>query len=219
MQDITLWLTKFTTALEDTFGDRIWFAGLQGSHARGEATENSDIDIVVILDKLSMNDITAYNNMLDTLDKRELACGFLSGKEELLSWEPSDLFQFYYDTNPIKGSLDALLPLLDKDTVDRAIRFGACGIYHGCVHNILYDKSEEILRGLYKGASFVIQANYFKQTGKYIRHQTELATLVSDDDRIITETFISLKNGAEISFDTMSERLFEWSKNKITEKE
>ena len=215
MQNITLWLTKFTTALEDTFGDRIWFAGLQGSHARGEATENSDIDIVVILDKLSMNDITAYNNMLDTLDKRELACGFLSGKEELLSWEPSDLFQFYYDTNPIKGSLDALLPLLDKTAIDRAIKTGACNIYHGCVHNMLYEKSEDILRGLYKSASFTLQAIAFRETGKYIRHQRELLSVLSDENRVICESFLKLKNGGKAEFDDMSEALFNWAKMHI----
>ena len=37
---------------------------------------------------------------------RELICGFLSGKNEILNWEPSDLFRFCNDTTPIKGSLD-----------------------------------------------------------------------------------------------------------------
>jgi len=47
-------------------------------------------------------------------------------------WEPSDLFQFYYDTTPIVGSLDELLIKIDKEAVDRAIKIGACNIYHGC---------------------------------------------------------------------------------------
>ena len=80
--------------------------------------------------------------MLDSLPDRELICGFLSGKEELLNWEPSDLFQFYYDTKPLKGCLDELLPLLDKAAVERAVKIGACNIYHGCVHNMLYEKNE-----------------------------------------------------------------------------
>jgi hypothetical protein len=32
--------------------------------------------------------------MIDTLPNRELICGFLSGKDELINWEPSDLFQY-----------------------------------------------------------------------------------------------------------------------------
>lgn len=41
---------------------------------RGEATEKSYIDVVVILDELSASDIRAYNDMLDTLDYSELVC-------------------------------------------------------------------------------------------------------------------------------------------------
>jgi len=165
--------------MKEHFGNRVWFVGMQGSFARGEATENSDIDMVVILDELSPSDVATYNTMLDPLPHRELICGFLSGKNEILNWEPSDLFQFYYDTKPIKGSLDELLPLIDDTAVTRAIKFGACNIYHGCVHNMLYEKSEDVLRGLYKSASFFIQAIPFKQTGKYIKHQKDLLEFVS----------------------------------------
>ena len=101
MIDISAWIDVFLKSLQETFGDRVWFVGLQGSYGRGEATETSDIDMVVILDDLTAKDIAAYNRMLNTLLHRERVCGFLSGKEELLNWEPSDLFQFYYDTKPI----------------------------------------------------------------------------------------------------------------------
>ena len=210
MINISAWTDCFLKALTDTFGDRVWFVGLQGSYARGEATESSDIDLVVILDELSASDIMAYNTMLDTLSHRELICGFLSGKEEILNWEPSDLFQFYYDTRPLKGSLDELLSMIDDEAVDRAIRTGVCNIYHGCVHNMLYEKSEDILRGLYKSASFVIQAICFKETGKYIRRQKDLLEVASDKERIIIETFMKLKNGGEVNFTEMSEMLFCW---------
>ena len=136
MIEIHDWLNDFLKALNDTFAERVWFVGLQGSYGRGEATETSDIDLVVILDELGVADIQAYHAMLDTLPHRELICGFLSGKNELLHWEPSDLFQFYYDTKPIKGSLDALLPLLDSEAVNRAIKIGACNIFHGNVSSI-----------------------------------------------------------------------------------
>ncbi len=215
MIEITAWTNTFLNALNDHFSDRVWFVGLQGSFSRGEATENSDIDMVVILDELSVSDVATYNTMLDTLPHRELICGFLSGKNEILNWEPSDLFQFYYDTKPIKGSLDELLPLIDDTAVTRAIKIGVCNIYHGCVHNMLYEKSEEILRGLYKSASFVVQAIAFKQTGKYISHQKDLLEFISPDERVIVETFLNLKNGGATDFDTMSETLFNWAKKWI----
>ena len=215
MIEITTWMNGFLRSINETFGDRVWFVGLQGSYGRGEATETSDIDVVVILDELSAADIKAYNDMLDTLPHRELICGFLSGKDELLNWEPSDLFQFCHDTTPIKGSLDEVMAVIDEDAVNRAIKIGACNIYHGCVHNMLFDKSDDILRGLYKSASFVVQAIAFKQTGKYVKHQKELLGVVSADERKIVEIFLKLKNGEAVEFDSMSEILFAWAKRWI----
>ena len=218
MVDISAWMELFLQALESSFGDRVWFVGLQGSYGRGEASQTSDIDPVVILDDLNAADIHAYHQMLETLPNRELICGFLSGKEELLNWEPSDLFQFYYDTTPIRGSLDELLQLLDETSIKRAIKIGAGNLYHGCVHNMLHEKSEEMLKGLYKSASFVVQAICFLQTGKYIKKQKDLLEVVLPGERIITETFLRLKNGEAAKFDEMSEILFDWSKNWVKER-
>ena len=135
MINIDAWMKNYLQILNETFGNRVWFVGLQGSYGRGEATETSDIDVVAILDELSAADIQSYHAMLDTLPHRELICGFLSGKEELMNWEPSDLFQFYHDTTPIKGSLDEVIAIIDESAVNRAIKIGACNVYHGCVHN------------------------------------------------------------------------------------
>ncbi|MBO7304321.1 MAG: nucleotidyltransferase domain-containing protein, partial [Clostridia bacterium] len=193
MIDLTAWVNDFLQKLNHKFENHVWFVGLQGSYGRGEATETSDIDIVVILDELSASDIQKYNAALDTLPHRELICGFVSGKDELLHWEASDHFQFYYDTNPIKGSIDELLAIIDDAAAERAIKIGACNIYHGCVHNMLHEKSDDILRGLYKSASFVVQAIVFKQTGKYIKHQKDLLSVVSPDEQAIVNTFLKLK--------------------------
>ena len=217
MIDITAWMENFLQTLNSTFASRVWFVGLQGSYSRGEARDTSDIDVVVILDELSAKDIQTYNTMLDTLPYRELICGFLSGRNEIMNWESSDLFQFCHDTTPIKGSLDDALAVVDESAVNRAIKIGACNIYHGCVHNLLHEKNEDILRGLYKSASFVVQAIAFKQTGNYIRHQKELLQVVSSDERTIVETFMNLKNYGAVDFDLMSETLFAWSKKWISE--
>ena len=217
MIDITVWMPNFLQTLNETFANRVWFVGLQGSYGRGEATQTSDIDIVVILDELSAMDIQTYDNMLDTMSHRELICGFLSGKKEIMNWEPSDLFQFCHDTRPIKGSLDEVMAVIDESAVKRAIKIGTCNIYHGCVHNMLHEKNEDILRGLYKSASFVAQAIAFKQRGHYISHQKELLQVVSSDERVIVETFLNLKNGGIVDFNLMSETLFAWSKKWISE--
>ncbi len=37
--EITTWMNKFMQKLNETFENRVWFVGLQGSYGRGEATE------------------------------------------------------------------------------------------------------------------------------------------------------------------------------------
>ena len=188
-----------------------------GSYSRGEATDTSDIDVVVILDELSAIDIQTYHDMLGTLPHIELICGFLSGKSEILNWEPSDLFQFCNDTVPVKGSLDDVMAVIDESAVNRAIKISVCNIYHGCVHNMLHTKSEDILRGLYKSASFVVQAIAFQQTGNYIKCQKDLLKVISSDEQTIVETFMNLRNGGTVDFNLMSETLFTWAKKWISQ--
>ena len=217
MIDISAWTDAFLEKLNSTFKNRVWFVGLQGSYSRGEATQASDIDVVVILDELSPTDIQSYSSMLDNLPHRELICGFLSGKDDIMNWEPSDLFQFCHDTIPIKGNLDEVLAVVNESDVNRAIKIGACNIFHGCVHNMLHEKSEDILKGLYKSASFVVQSIVFKQSGYYIKRQEELLNAAMPTEQAVISTFLNLKNGCKVDFIPMSDTLFLWAKHWISE--
>lgn len=210
MVDIESWMKIFTKKMEETFSYRVWFIGLQGSYGRGEAKEASDIDVVVILDNLQANDLMTYKNLLDTLPNRELICGFISGKNEILNWEPSDLFQFYYDTTPIKGTLNELLDKIDKQVVKRAIKIGACNIYHACVHNFVHEQNEEILISLYKSAVFVIKAFYFYETDKYIKSKIELQKVYGAQSTVLN-TVQNLKSSANLNFKEMSIQLIDWA--------
>lgn len=214
MIDVKTWISEFTNKIEQAFFNRVWFIGLQGSYGRNEATETSDIDVVVILDEMRVNDLKTYRDMLDTLPNRELVCGFISGKNELLNWEPSDIFQFYYDTTPIIGTLDCLLEKIDKQAVKRAIKIGACNIYHACAHNFVHEKSDDILRSLYKSAVFVIQAIRFYETGKYVKSKAELQNEINPPS-VVLMTAQNLKNGAKVRFEEMSELLINWAKTVI----
>ena len=217
MIDISAWTDAFLEKLNSTFKNRVWFVGLQGSYSRGEATQASDIDVVVILDELSPTDIQSYSSMLDTLPHRELICGFLSGKDDIMNWEPSDLFQFCHDTIPIKGNLDEILAVVNESDVNRAIKIGACNVFHGCVHNMLHEKSEDVLKSLYKSASFVVQAIVFKQSGYYIKRQEELLNAAMPTEQAVINTFLNLKNGGKVDFIPMSDTLFLWAKHWISE--
>ena len=215
--DISVWTDIFLRRLHATFPNRVWFVGLQGSYSRGEATDTSDIDMVVILDVLEPADLIAYRGMLDTLAHRELICGFLSGRNVLMRWEPFDLFMLYYDTVPLYGTIDSLLNLLDCEAVNRAIRVGACNIYHGCVHNMLHGRQEETLRELYKNALFVVQMITFRQTGKYIARSAELCEVAAPKEQEIVDICLGMKNGTSFDFDDTSIVLFQWAQGLISE--
>ena len=210
MIDLTTWVPAFLKALNERFGQRVWFVGLQGSYGRGEETEASDIDMVVILEEMTAADLEVYRALLDTLPHREKLCGFFSGKTEILNWDAADLFQFYHDTTPLQGSLDELLLRIDDAAVSRAIHLGACNLYHGCVHNRLHGQSEQPLKGLYKAAAFVVQAIGYQQTGEYIRHQTELLNKAQPQERAIVQTFLAMKQGEKFDFEEASNQLFTW---------
>ena len=55
MIDITAWMKEFLQTLNETFANRVWFVGLQGSYGRGEATETSDIDVVISIILISIS--------------------------------------------------------------------------------------------------------------------------------------------------------------------
>ena len=78
MLNIESWLPLWSRAVLEHFGGRVLFLGLQGSRARGEAREDSDIDTVLVLDRLEASDLAA----LPEAGRALLA----AGPEELFAW-------------------------------------------------------------------------------------------------------------------------------------
>lgn len=220
--NIDQWMEEYCVRLKSLFDSRLRFVGIQGSYGRNEATENSDIDAVVILDQLAPADLKAYSEMLDSLRNRAKICGFISGWQELIHWEPSDLFQFYHDTKPIIGNLDDLLTLISNEDVLRAIRIGACNVYHACVHNMVHEKDPELLKNLYKSAAFTLQAICFVQSGTYIKKSADLLSLLAPPDKEILQIGMNLKKQPHIAlnqFEQLSELLFQWAAGVISRNE
>lgn len=201
---IDKWTENYIYTIQNQFHERIWFLGLQGSYGRGEATDSSDIDVVLILDTASADDLISYGKALDTLPNRDKICGFVSGKKELFAWEPLDLFQFYYDTTPILGSLDELLNNIHKEDIRRAIHLGACNIYHMCAHNMVHEKNMDTVKGLYKSAAFTLQAIAFLKTGCYEKKKTDLLHLLQGKDRMVLKASIELKKKYMFSIDELN---------------
>lgn len=229
MIDIDRWLDSYCRAVRETFGGRVRFIGIQGSRGRGEGRDESDIDVVLILDELSPGDLKEYDKAISALPCRALICGFISGMGELEGWSRAELFQFCNDTRDIFGNIDGIRASLCREDAERAALNGACGIYHGCVHNMLHEKSAELLRALYKQAGFVLRAVYYSENGIYLKTSAELADALSGRQKQIAvfaaEGTASLAGGEDAeeqpasagkSFYELSGLIMEWSKEIIS---
>lgn len=218
MLDIQVWMKNFTEKLRAAFGEKLEFVGLQGSYGRGEATESSDIDVVVIFRELAMSDLERYKELIGEIPHRGKICGFVSGRNELINWDKADLFQFCHDTAPYLGSIDNLLPLIGRSDVRRAVLLGACNIYHMCSHNFLHEYDIQILRSLYKTSFFVMLAKHYYETGKFIKKKSELMPLLAEDERKLLGSMsifdaLSLEDNR---FKELSENMLLWSSGLIS---
>ncbi len=213
--NIECFMRDFISAVKNTFKSRIVFIGLQGSRARNEETQNSDIDTVVILDKLSFDDLILYKTAIKNLPHRDKICGFISGKKELINWEKSELFQFYNDTVPYIGNLDFIKELITLDDIKHSIKTGACGIYHACCHNTLHENSSDILNELLKSAVITIQTIVFLRSGKYIKSKNELLSYSTDIEKEIINFYLISRRTEEkpLDLNTVSKALFDFSNN------
>ena len=62
--DIEDYTKRLTEELKMKFGKRLLYVGLQGSYLRGEATPESDIDIMLVLDEIHSKDLNVYRQIL-----------------------------------------------------------------------------------------------------------------------------------------------------------
>lgn len=212
MFDLQNWLDKYISAVDEAFGARIVFIGLQGSYARGEQHSGSDIDVVLVLDKLSAGDLKLYRGVIANLPQRENICGFVGGEAELKAWDKADLFQFYHDTKAVYGDLSFLALVFTDENIKRAVHTAACNIYHACAHNFVHERSEEILKGLFKSAAFALQAKYYLQYGAYISRKKDLLPqLTGLDYDVLAACMLPLENSLEQG----TELLLGWSSEVI----
>ena len=57
MFKIDEYISSLIELLKVAYQERLLYVGLQGSYLRGEATENSDIDIMVVISDMSVVDL------------------------------------------------------------------------------------------------------------------------------------------------------------------
>ena len=110
MFDLNVYLRELISECKSAFGGRLMYVGLQGSYLRGEAKEDSDIDVMVILGDFSVKDMDAYRAILKRTGYFEKSCGFICGREEMAGWNPLEICHLKNTTKDLYGVLSEYLP-------------------------------------------------------------------------------------------------------------
>ncbi len=217
--NIEEWLNISIEKLQKTFSEKLLFVGLQGSYNRGEATPESDVDLVVIIEELNFENLKQYRQIIDEMPYKELACGFISGRKELQNWSKSDLFQFFYDTKLLYGNLEEIIQPPSIEDIKKSIKASSETLYHAAVHSFVHSANyAEDLENLYKMTFFILQAKYFVETSVYIKTKNELLECLQGTDREILNICINRKeinSNEKFEFENLYKKLIDWTVKNI----
>ena len=208
--DIHDYLEKLTAECRAAFGSRLLYAGLQGSWMRGEATESSDIDIMLILDPLTVEDMDVYRDILKKIGSYEKSCGFICGRNEMIRWNPLEVCQLLHTTKDLAGRLADYLPEASREDEINYVKLSLGNLYHEICHRYIHadrEKNAGKFRGTCKQLFFLIQNLRYLETGRFAVTRRELKELSDEEDRKALE-LSELPDGFD--FDAAFRTLFNW---------
>lgn len=220
MINLNEWLEELKNKLVLEFGKRLLYIGIQGSLARGEANEDSDIDAVVILDVLTCGDLDKYKKIIDSMPEAKKSCGFIAGKKEISHWPAYEIFQFLNDTKDYYGTLAAFCPKTNDTDIHNFIKISASNIYHYLGHERAHSdifKTTDVLNACYKPVFFILQNMHYLKTRRYIASKKELLNELSGKDLTMLDNLIKLKNNDEIDLKKAFSDLFNWCSGILAE--
>ena len=216
MFDLDDYLRALIAGCQSAFGDRLLYVGLQGSYLRGEAHENSDIDVMVILDRLSVQDMDAYRGVLRESGCFEKSCGFICGRNEMARWNPLEICQLRHTTKDLYGALADYLPCATREDEINYVKLSLDNLYHEICHRYIHaDREKNItkLRGTCKSAFFLIQNLHYLESGQFILTKKALREAVSEKDRSVLELG---ELPDRYDFDHAFASLFDWCQAAFT---
>jgi len=216
MLRIDTYIDELIGLLKQNFSSRLLYVGLQGSYLRGEADENSDIDIVVILDRLSIQDMDTYRNIIS--ESGDKSCGFICGESDIKNWNPCEICQLIHTTKDYYGRLSELVPTYTAEDERTYIKISLDNMYHELCHRYIHDSREKNIIKLpctYKFVFFILQNIHFQNTGDYILTKQELLSQLPEEDKRVLLKAMELKNKKEYDFDEYFSALFKWCQNSI----
>ena len=210
MFDLDKYLADMIMNCRSAFGERLLYVGLQGSWLRGEAHENSDIDVMVILDRFSVRDMDTYRGILKEIGSYEKSCGFICGKDEMKRWNPLEVCQLRHTTKDPVGVLSDYLPPATREDEINYVNLSLGNLYHELCHRYIHEDREKNaakLRSTCKGVFFLIQNMHCLESSHFILTKTGLKEAVSSEDRRVLE----LEELPDVyDFDQAFSSLFAW---------
>lgn len=224
--DIQLYCNALVGALRANFGNNLRYVGLQGSYLRNEATEQSDIDVMVVFETLTKQDMQLYKQTLKSVGEYERACGFVCSVEELRNWNALEICQLGYTTKDLYGKLADFLPRWTVENEIEYVKTSLNNLYHALCHSYIHSTQERLLSHLtfyYKSAYFILQNTYFLQTlkqdgkGQFVLPKAQLLQKLQGQDKAVLQTLLQLQNGKQLDFDTLFDLIFDWCKQKMAE--
>ncbi len=220
MFSIEDYLSGFSAALRGAFAERLLYIGLQGSYSRGEADEKSDIDVMVVLDTLSVSDLDRYRSIVEQTGEAARSCGFLCGREELSKWNPCEICHLLHTTEDWYGSLSALVPSYTDEDVRIFVKIRLGNLYHALCHGYVHAQREAFCAALpdaYKNVFFILQNVYYRKTGVFFRTKEELLMELSASDRKVMEQAQAMRRGEPWDFPSSFSLLLQWCRNILCE--
>lgn len=218
MVEIESYLTSLTEALKLEFGARLCYVGLQGSYLRGEATEHSDIDVMVLLDDLSPNDLLRYRALLEQTAEPENACGFICGQAEMVHWNPLEICHLLHTTRDCFGALRDFVPPYTRVDTLNDIKLSLGNLYHALCHTRIHAPQQALrqtLPELYKQTFFILQNLHFLRTGDFCGTKKELLDHLSGEDRAVLQWEMDHRGRDDWALDGTFELLFNWCQNTL----
>lgn len=213
------YISELVSELKAVLGARLLYVGLQGSYMREEATEDSDLDVMVVIENMTVKDLDTYREIISSLGDYEKACGFISGREELSNWNPLEICHLIHTTRDYYGTLTELVPQYSKEDVRNFVKISINNLYHEICHRYVHSSKDENIKCIpfsYKSVFFILQNLYFLKNGTFINSKKELIELLQGRDRLVLETLISFDRGETFDFDCIFDQLLNWCKEIIT---
>lgn len=212
------YIDELTDILADAFGERLVYIGLQGSYLRNEATENSDIDIMAVIDDISVEDLDTYRQALVSIGNFDKSCGFICGRADLSHWNPLELCHLLNTTKDYYGELKNLVPAYTMEDERNYVKFSLNNLYHELCHRYIHADREHNISRLpvtCKSVFYIVQHLHYLRTGNFVPTKRELLECVQDEDKAVLELSISLRNDDGYDFDRAFSLLFRWCQSAL----